>query len=152
MARRTGPQQRLTLCTSCGGPLLIDVSTKSTSCPACNQRVITEPLTINDYVAVRQLKVANRVEIGKKGFVVAGVRCDELKIVGRLQGSAVVLKTVQLGKKAEVRADIRATHIKIEPGARLEGELRIGPTQMPELEKAARFARELARKQEGARG
>ncbi len=134
MARSRTPQQRLTLCTSCDKPLKMDVSAKSVSCPACNARVICEPMRVKDYVAVRNLKVANHVHITKKGIVVANIRADDLEIDGRLTGNVVSLQGVVISRKAEVKGDVRASWLEVEVGAMLVGNMRIGPDQLPELE------------------
>ena len=141
MARQRATRKRLTLCTSCDEPLYVDVTAKSVSCAACNQRVICEPLSIKEYIAVRYLKVANTVEITKKGFVVACVRADDLTVDGRLKGEAIVLQRIHLKKKAEVIGNVRARSLRLDLGAKLVGDVRIGPDEMPELERAAEFAR-----------
>ena len=140
MARANSPQQRLTLCTSCNEPLLLDVQTKSTSCPGCNSRVITESMKIKDYVAVRHFKTANHLVITKKGHVVAAVRADDLEIDGRLRGSAFALRGIRVGRKAQVEADLRSTTLVIEDGAQIKGHMTIGPNAVPELERAKDFA------------
>jgi predicted RNA-binding Zn-ribbon protein involved in translation (DUF1610 family) len=140
MARANSSQQRLTLCTSCDEPLLLDVQTKSTSCPGCNSRVITESMKIKDYVAVRHFKVANHLVITKKGHVVAAVRADELEIDGRLRGSALALQGIRVGRRAHVEADLRSTTLVIEDGAEIRGHMTIGPTAVPELERVKAFA------------
>jgi len=140
MARASGKSQRLTLCTNCNEPLLVDRKAKSISCAACNGRVITEPMAVKDYVAVRNFNVANHMHITKKGHVVAKVRADELDIDGRLKGGATAIQRMHVSKKAEVHADLRATVLTVEPGAEIVGYMQIGPASMPELDRVRKFA------------
>lgn len=103
------------------------------SCPHCHQRVVTEALDVKDYVAVRRFHTANRMCITKKGIVYAAVRADELVVEGVLEGAALSMGAIRIGKKAKVKADLRALRLAFELGAEFEGDVRIGPDQVPEL-------------------
>jgi cytoskeletal protein CcmA (bactofilin family) len=96
--------------------------------------VITEALDVKDYVAVRRFHTANRMRITKKGIVYAAVRADELEIEGVLEGSALALDTIRLGRKAKVKGDLRASRLEVAKGATLVGHVEIGPSAVPELE------------------
>jgi DNA-directed RNA polymerase subunit RPC12/RpoP len=133
MVRGPAAARRRILCTSCDLLLEVAHEAKSVNCQHCNQRVITEAMDVDGYVAVRRFAIANRMRIRKKGKVFAAVRSETLEIEGFLQGDAVSLGPVHLAKTAEVRASIRAPSIEIDVGARFSGELRIGPSLMPEL-------------------
>ena len=132
MARTRTPTLRRTLCTHCDRLLELDTKAKSVSCPHCHKRVITEALDVKDYVAVRRFHTANRMRITKKGIVYASVRADDLVVEGVLEGAGFALGTIRLGAKARVKADLRASRLSVARGATLEGDVRIGPRQVPE--------------------
>jgi LSD1 subclass zinc finger protein len=133
MARTNGAARRRILCTSCDLPLEVATEAKSVNCVHCNTRVITEEMTVGEYVAVRRFSTANRMRITKKGKVYASVRADALEVDGFLQGDAVALEGIRLTKNARVTANLRAPWLSLEAGATLVGELRIGPDQVPEV-------------------
>jgi hypothetical protein len=122
---------RRILCTQCNGALEVDDSAKSVNCVHCNTRVITEALVVDAYVAVRRFTTANRMRITKKALVYSSVRADDLEIDGFLQGDAVSLSGIRVGKSARVAANLRGAWLSVESGASLVGELRIGPDQIP---------------------
>jgi LSD1 subclass zinc finger protein len=133
MAKRKDPGRRRVLCTSCDMPLEVAEEARSVNCLHCNTRVITEEMTVDNYVAVRRFATANRVHITKKGRVYASVRAESLEIDGFLQGEAVSLGTIRIGKNARVTANLRAPFIVLDPSAVIVGEMRIGPNEVPEL-------------------
>jgi len=108
------------------------------NCRHCNTRVVTEPLDVAEYVAVRVFATANRMRITKKGKVFAAVRADELTIEGFLHGQATALSAVRLSKTAHVTGSVRAMTLAVEPGATLFGEVRVGPEAMAEIFDEAR--------------
>ena len=134
MAPAKGPGTRRVLCTSCDAPLTIDAAAKSVSCPHCHQRVVTESVTVKDYVAVRRFFVANAMRITKKGMVYAAVRADDLRVDGLLQGEALALGRMHLSKHARVSGELRATYLRVDAGAAISGDVRIGPDEVPELD------------------
>ena len=133
MAKRKEPARRRILCTSCDLALEIAEEARSVNCMHCNTRVVTEEMTVDGYVAVRRFATANHVKITKKGRVYASVRADSIEIDGFLQGEAVALSAIKLGKNAKVTANLRALSITLDPNATLIGDLRIGPGEVPEL-------------------
>jgi LSD1 subclass zinc finger protein len=134
MAGTTDPRERRILCTSCDAPLKVDAEAKSVNCPLCNQRVVTEAVTIKGYVAVRRYPVANRITITRKGIVYASLRADDLEIDGVLRGEALVLGCCHLRKHARVTAPIRASMLRVDKGASLVGDVHIGPEAVGELD------------------
>jgi cytoskeletal protein CcmA (bactofilin family) len=96
--------------------------------------VICEELQINDYVAVRNLRTANRIHIKKKGHVVAAVWCEDLLVDGKLKGDAISLGTAHITKKAQVLGGVRAMSLRLDEGADVSATMRIGPEHIPEHE------------------
>lgn len=129
--------QRWTLCTSCDGAIQVSTHAKSTSCPHCHTRVVTEALDVDGYIAVRRFATANRLRIAKPGIVFAVVRADDLVVEGTLTGDAVSLGGIHLGRHAKVKGDLRAQWLRLEEGATYVGELTIGPDEVPELQNLA---------------
>lgn len=96
--------------------------------------MVTEALDVTEYVAVRRFHTANRMRIMKKGIVYAAVRADELVVEGVLEGAALSMGGIRIGKKARVKADLRGLRLTFEMGAEFSGDVRIGPEQVPELQ------------------
>jgi len=134
MARQRPPHERRILCTSCGGLLVVAGVAKSVNCHHCNGRVICEELQIDDYVAVRNLRTANRIHIKKRGHVVAAVWCEDLVVDGKLRGDAIALGAIHLTRRARVEGGLRGTSLQVEEGATVRGVMRIGPEHIPEHE------------------
>ena len=137
MAGPPPPGQRRILCTHCTRPLDVDAGAKSVNCRHCHKRVITEALTVKDYVAMRRFETANRLHITKKGIVFAAVKADDLQVDGVLEGSALAFGSIRLSKRARVKGPLRARRLAVENGATYSGELRIGPEHVEELAKLA---------------
>src|SRR5262245_20868246 len=125
---------RRTLCTQCDGVLEIAEEAKSVACRHCGSRVVTEALDLAEYVAVRRIATANHLLIKKKALVYASVRADVLEVDGLLQGDAVGLARITLGKHARIKGSLRAAMLVIEPGASISGDVKIGLEFVPELE------------------
>ncbi|HVG92967.1 MAG TPA: polymer-forming cytoskeletal protein [Planctomycetota bacterium] len=123
---------RRTLCTQCNGVLDVADQAKSVNCRHCHTRVVTEPLVVTEYVAMRRFSTANRMRITKKGKVYGSVRADHLEIEGFLHGDATSLTGLRLKSTAHVTGNVRAAWMILEVGATLVGEVHVGPDQVPE--------------------
>lgn len=108
------------------------------NCRHCNTRVVTEPMEVAEYVAMRTFSTANRMRITKKAKVFAAVRADELTIEGFLHGHATAVTAIRLSKSAHVTGGVQAMTLSVEPGATLVGDVRIGPEAMAEIFDQAR--------------
>ena len=140
MARTKIPVERRILCTTCARPLDISGAAKSVSCKHCNARVVTEAMTIKEYMAVRRVSLANKVHITRKGLVYASVHAEDIVVEGQLQGDLFALHNIHVGKKAQIKGDLRASWLSVDEGATIEGHMRIGPDEVPELEGLRRIA------------
>jgi DNA-directed RNA polymerase subunit RPC12/RpoP len=136
---------RRTLCTQCDGLLEIAEEAKSVACRHCGTRVVTEAMEIKEYMAMRRIATANHMRITKKALVYASVRADVLEVDGFLQGDGVGLAGIKLGKNARVKGNLRGAVLVLEPGASLSGEVRIGLSEVPELEVLRHLAEDAAR-------
>jgi hypothetical protein len=135
MAKARTPAERCILCTSCGGLLIVAYQAKSVSCRHCNGRVICERLDIKDYVAVRALRTANTMRLRKKAIVNAALWAEDIEVEGRLTGDAISLGGIHIRRKAQVIGNLRARSLRVEEGATLVGEMRIGARHIPEWQR-----------------
>jgi len=132
VAERSGPETREVVCTHCDRPIEVPATAMTVSCRHCNRRVIIEDLKIKSYHAVTRLATAGRVEILRKGHVVAQVRVNELVIEGKVRGDVMALGRVSVGKKGSVVGDVCCRSLRVQIGAQLEGHFRVDPGFMPE--------------------
>jgi len=133
-AKARTPAERRILCTACGGLLVVAYEAKSVSCRHCHGRVVCEALDIKDYVAVRNLRTANRLRLRKKAIVNAALWAEEIEVDGRLTGDAISLGGIRIGRRAQVIGNLRARSLAVAEGATLVGEIRIGRRHIPEWE------------------
>lgn len=74
---------------------------------------------------------APRVEIGKAGFVGAGLQVREAAIRGRVVGTVVARVRLTLEESAEVEGDVTALRLAVREGGRVSGTIRIGGGEEP---------------------
>ncbi|MFI5402682.1 MAG: polymer-forming cytoskeletal protein [Planctomycetota bacterium] len=129
--QRASPATRAVVCTHCEKTIDIPATAMSVSCRHCHRRVIIEDLEIKSYHAVLRVATAGRIEVQKKGTLVADVRANELAVEGNLKGNVIALDRVVVGKKASVEGDVSCRTLAVEPGARLQGHFRVDPQFIP---------------------
>jgi DNA-directed RNA polymerase subunit RPC12/RpoP len=130
--QRPRPATREVVCTHCERTIEIPATAMSVSCRHCHRRVIIENLEIKTYHAVVRVATAGRVDIEKKGTLVADVRVNELAVEGTVKGNVVALDRVIVGKKGTIEGDVSCRKLRVEPGARLKGHFRVDPKFAPE--------------------
>jgi len=123
---------REVVCTHCEKTIEIPATAMSVSCRHCHRRVIIEDLEIKTYHAVLRIATAGKVEVQKKGTLVADVRVNELAVEGNLKGNVVALDRVLVGKKGTIEGDVCCRTLSVEPGAKLQGHFRVDPKFVPE--------------------
>ncbi|MBW7904020.1 MAG: polymer-forming cytoskeletal protein [Phycisphaerae bacterium] len=137
MAKSTGhvpaPRSptRPVACTWCGREVQAAPSAKSMVCPHCNKRLVVEDIHTTVYHAVRHLATCGDVVVEKPGHLVATVQAANLTVAGKLTGNASARGRVIIRSTAQVRGDIRAPRLRVESGATLVGNLRIGAADAP---------------------
>jgi DNA-directed RNA polymerase subunit RPC12/RpoP len=129
--QHASPATRAVVCTHCEKTIDIPATAMSVSCRHCHRRVIIEDLEIKSYHAVLRVATAGRIEVQKKGTLVADVRANELAVEGNLKGNVIALDRVVVGKKASVEGDVSCRTLAVEPGARLQGHFRVDPLFIP---------------------
>jgi hypothetical protein len=115
------------LCLHCGKPQEVGRKAMSVTCRFCSKPLKIEDVKITRYEARRVIETCGTVTIDKKGHVVSDVRCVSLILKGKLKGDVVSLSKVEVASDAELKGDVTATSLSIEPGAMMEGFYRIGP-------------------------
>lgn len=123
---------REVFCTHCEKTIEIPATAMSVSCRHCHRRVIIEDLEIRTYHAVLRVATAGKVDVQKKGTLVADVRVNELAVEGSLKGNVVALDRVVVGKKGTIEGDVCCRTLSVEPGAKLQGHFRVDPKFVPE--------------------
>lgn len=135
--QRASPATRQVVCTHCERPIDIPATAMSVSCRHCHRRVIIEDLEIKTYHAVVRIATAGKVEVQKKGTLVADVRVNELLVEGNMKGNVVALGRVAVGKKGSIEGDVSCRALFVEPGAKLDGFFRVDPKFVPQPARAS---------------
>jgi cytoskeletal protein CcmA (bactofilin family) len=138
--QRATPATREVVCTHCERTIEIPATAMSVSCRHCHRRVIIEDLEIRTYHAVVRVATAGRVEVQKKGTLVADVRVNELAVEGSVKGNVTALDRVAVGKKGTIEGDVTCRKLSVEPGAKLVGFYRVDPKFAPEPRRSAEAA------------
>src|SRR4051812_11159957 len=115
------------LCLHCGKAQEVGRKAMSVTCKFCSKSLRLEDVKITRYEARRVIETCGTVTIDKKGHVVSDVRCVSLNLRGKLKGDVVSLGKVEVAPDAELKGDVTATSMNVQPGAMLEGNYSIGP-------------------------
>ncbi|HTO71255.1 MAG TPA: polymer-forming cytoskeletal protein [Myxococcota bacterium] len=75
-----------------------------------------------------EIECAAAVTIGPSGKVTARIRAESVLIDGEVHGDIEARTEITLRKSARVFGDLRTEGIVIERGAKVEGQITIGPT------------------------
>ncbi|MCB9899137.1 MAG: polymer-forming cytoskeletal protein [Planctomycetes bacterium] len=121
MAKRSPP--RSVRCYHCGQPLEVSGKAQSTSCPACNGRVIVQDVEVAVLTPVHEIQTCGRLVVTKKGTLIAK-RVQALggvDVLGRMEANVESGGTVHIAAGARWRGDCSAPAVTIDPGARIEG-------------------------------
>lgn len=130
MAKKTSP--RSVRCYHCGHELEVGGKTQSTSCPACNTRVIVQDIEVTVLTPVHEIQTCGRLVVAKKGSVIASrVRAlGGVFVLGHLEANVSSGGPVHIAAGARWRGDCRAPSVTIEAGARIEGGRFNVPSEM----------------------
>jgi hypothetical protein len=126
-------ETREVICTHCDCPIDIPATAMSVSCRHCHRRVIIEDLQIKSYHAVTRLATAGRVDVAKRGKLVAKVRVREMVVDGQVEGDVIALDRLEISKKAAVIGDVCCRRLTVHLGARLAGHFTVDPNFTPEI-------------------
>ncbi|MHC4137485.1 MAG: bactofilin family protein [Planctomycetota bacterium] len=126
-------ETRGVICTHCDRPIEIPATAMSVSCRHCHRRVIIEDLQIKSYHAVTRLATAGRLEVAKKGKLVAQVRVQEMVVDGQVEGNVTALDRLDISKKGAVVGNVCCRRLTVQLGARLAGHFTVDPNFAPEV-------------------
>ena len=130
--QRAQVETREVVCTHCDRPIEIPVTAMSVDCRRCHRRVTIEDITIKSYHAVTRLATAGKVEVSKRGQVVAQVRVNDLVVDGTVKGDVQVLGRVRVSKHGKVFGNVECRALAVQPGAQLLGHVHVDPEFAPE--------------------
>lgn len=122
---------REVVCTHCRRPVDVAPRAMSIFCPHCKKRLILEDFKIKTYYAVRDFSTCGDIVVERRGHVVAPITVDNLTIKGKVQSHVLARGVVRIGKTGWFKGDIEAPRLRIESGAVIDAEVRIGPSTTP---------------------
>ncbi len=73
------------------------------------------------------LTAAGSLTVGPEAIIKATVTAAEATIAGRVEGNLMAHKLLEIKSSAQISGDVKAETLSIEAGARLQGQMRIGP-------------------------
>ncbi len=121
------PARRTLLCPRCDTPMEASVSAKSMPCPGCHRNIRSEDETVTDYQARVEYYNEGRVEVAKKGIIIAEVRVRALVVKGEVKGPVRARQSVHLEKTGKLTGDVSTPLLAVQEGAVLVGRVDAGP-------------------------
>lgn len=123
------PGRRSLLCPRCDAPIDASASTKSLPCPGCHRNIRTEDEIVSDYQARVEYYNEGRVEVAKKGIIIAEVRVRSLVVKGEVKGPVRARESVHLAKTGRLTGNLTCATLSVEEGAVLVGRIETGPNR-----------------------
>src|SRR5262245_29311480 len=121
------PARRSILCPRCDTPSEVSGMAKSINCPGCHRNIRTEDETVTDYQARVEYYNEGRVEVAKKGIIIAEVRVRDLVVKGEVRGPVRARGSVIIAKTGRVFGDVVCANLSMEEGGQLVGRVEFGP-------------------------
>ena len=81
------------------------------------------------------LKTKGKVVIGETGSVLGEIHCKNADVDGRIEGKIVVAELLSLKAPSDIKGDIVAKKLAIEPGAKFTGNCKMS-TDTPQINAA----------------
>ena len=125
-AKPKAKAKREILCPRCERAFSVGVSTQSTICPGCNKRVRTADEKIKSYYGHQELFIEGKVEITKKGTVMAEVRVQKLVVAGEVRGHVRARESVKIDKGGRIFGNVTTPSLTVKNGGSLVGFCIIG--------------------------
>ncbi len=107
------------------------VSSKSLPCPGCHRNIRTEDEIVNDYQARVEYYNDGRVEVGKKGNIIAEVRVRSLVVKGEIKGTVRARESIHIAKGGKITGDVTCGVLSMDEGAQLAGRVMACRTPVP---------------------
>lgn len=125
-SRSKASARREILCPRCDARFKISISTKSTICPGCNKIVRTEDEKIKTYCARQELFTEGKIEVTKRGHVIAELRVRSLVVKGEVKGPVRARESVRIDKTGRIFGDLTTPALVVKDGAALVGYCIVG--------------------------
>ena len=125
-------QYKTVHCLYCDKELIVSARAFSVNCPGCNQRLNVENLNISSHYAAKIIETCGSILVEAKGELNAQVRALNLHLDGKQRGNVIAEEKVFLAESSSIQGDITAKTLEVQPGAKLQGFCRIGPTEQDE--------------------
>jgi cytoskeletal protein CcmA (bactofilin family) len=87
-----------------------------------------------------EVRSSDLLVVGETGFVEGTIRATTLVLLGTLKGHILGAERVEIGAQASVRGTIEARVLRVQEGASIDGDCRVGPTRARVHVLAARAA------------
>lgn len=114
------------VCTHCQKTVRVGRRALSVFCPHCRKRLILENFTIRSYYAVRDFSTCGDIVVERNGHVVAPIKAGNLTVRGKVQGQVIARGKVSITKTGWLKGGIEASMLRVESGAIVQADLRIG--------------------------
>jgi cytoskeletal protein CcmA (bactofilin family) len=95
--------------------------------------VIIEDLKISGYTAVSRLATCGRIEVTKKGRLVATVRAGELIVKGTVSGEVLAIGKAEVQRTGRLEGPLRARTLAVRLGGTVNGPCQVGDDAVPEV-------------------
>jgi hypothetical protein len=118
-----GGAQRTVQCYLCGRRFEISAIAATVSCPGCFKPLLVEDVVVKGYQAVKKIQTCGRITVQKRGRVVAElVEAHEgVEVLGICHANVVSGRKVWVGPKAELKGNLSAPAIEVDPTANVLG-------------------------------
>ncbi len=117
------PGRRQVQCPRCDTTIEASVSSKSLPCPGCHRNIRTEDEVVNDYQARVEYYNEGKVEVGKKGNIIAEVRVRSLVVKGEVKGTVRARDSIHIAKGGKITGDVTCAVLSMDEGALLAGRV-----------------------------
>lgn len=114
-------------CPRCDKAIEASVSAKSIPCSGCHRNIRTEDEVVTDYQARVEYYNEGKVEVAKKGIIIAEVRVRSLVVKGEVKGPVRARENVALARTGRLYGDVVTPSLTVEDGAILVGRIETGP-------------------------
>ena len=95
--------------------------------------MVIEDLKISGYTAVTRLATCGRIEVTKKGRLVATVRAGELIVKGVVSGEVLATGRAEVLRTGRLEGPLRARRLAVRLGGTVNGPCSIGDHAVPEV-------------------
>lgn len=127
MAKRressAAPAKRTVQCYLCARRFEISSIAATVSCPGCFKPLLVEDVVVKSYQAVKKIQTCGRITVQKRGRVVADLieGHEGVEVLGICHANVVSGRKVWVGPKAELKGNLSAPAIEVDPTANVLG-------------------------------